>query len=296
MGKINNGNTLHRGRTSRSLLAVTLAASLAAFSCTTNQNPGNGNPTSMPEMRTAPTSGVTSGGESYTPPQNPPMMSSYSRSEALPSVQSRSIQRRSPDEAAAIMAGVQTARGRFLGVVSPNSAGRPYESTGIQTYQNPALVTNPQLTINSSISSPPTPAITSGLEGTFGVVGAVATGGTTAASTIAGDVTPTTAAGGVPAVGTIAGTTTLPSMASASVPTVTAASTGVGRSLTTGARTTTPTTTTTATTAPATAPAGTQLGSVSAPVRIIRGTSGVTVTNVGTSTTNTSTNSSGRNQ
>ena len=74
MGKLNKTKDL--------LLAASLAASLVAFGCTTNQNLGNGTPTrSGPDVRTAPTSGVTTGGETYTPPMPPPMTSSYSRSE-----------------------------------------------------------------------------------------------------------------------------------------------------------------------------------------------------------------------
>jgi len=263
MGKIKHGNTFHTRPTPRSLLAVSIAASLAAFSCTTNHNLGNGTPTRTPEVRMAPTSGVTSGGESYTPPSNPPMMSSYTRNEALTPVTQRSI-RRSPDDAAAIMAGLRPASGRYLGVVSPRSGGRAYASDAIDTSINTALRSNPQITVNASISSPPTPAITSGLEGPAG------TGGTTAAATIAGT------GEGIPAVGEIAGTTTLPTMASANVPSVTAASTGAART----------TATTTGATAAATTPAtagGTRIGSVTAPIRILRSTTGnVTVTNVGT--------------
>ena len=259
MGKLNDGNTLHRQRTSRSLLAISLAASLAAFGCTTNHNLGNGTPArSGPEVRSAPTSGVTSGGETTTPPvTNPPMMSSYTRSEALPTVTVRStgVIKRSPDEAAAIMAGHRASGGRYLGVVSPDSAGRAYESTQIQTFVNPAMLVNPQRTVNSSISSPPNEVINTGAEGT-----AVATG-----------------------TGAVAGATLSPTVASSGIPTVTAASAGLGR---TSAQTATAatTTTTTATTAPVTVtmtPAATRSGNITSPVRIHRATTGnVTVTNV----------------
>jgi hypothetical protein len=179
MGKLNDDNAFHGQRTSRSLLAITLAAAVAAFGCSTNHNLGNGAPTrSGPEVRTAPTSGVTSGGETAAVPPGrtivPPMMSSYTRSETLPSVTPRSI-RRSPDEAAAIMAGHQITRGRYLGLVSPGASGRGYESANVSTYVNPALQTNPQRTMNSSISSQPTPGITSGAEGTVDAGGLFAT-------------------------------------------------------------------------------------------------------------------------
>lgn len=252
MGKLNHG------------LAITLAASLAALGCTTNQNLGNGTPTrSGPEVRTAPTSGVTSGGETYTPPVNPPMTSSYNRSQVLPTMKPRLI-RRSPDEAAAILAGNQPLHGRYLGVVSPGAATRVgYQSDGNRNYVNPALQTNPQLTVNSSISSQPNEVINTTAEGAV-------VAGTTAAATIPGTATPTTAA-----------TTLLPTFASAGNPTVTAASVGLGRTPAQAAATTTTTAPTTATTAAAT----TRVGAVTAPVRIIRNTGTVTVTNVGTTTT-----------
>jgi hypothetical protein len=254
------------------MLAITLAASLAALGCTTNHTLGNGTPTrSGPEVRTAPTSGVTSGGETETPPVNPPMTSSYNRSEILPIVKPRLI-RRSADEAAAIMAGSQPLRGRYLGVVSPGSAAARsgYQSDGIQNFVNPALITNPQLTVNSSISSQPNEVITTGAEG------AVATGGTTAAATIAGTATLTPAP-----TPTTAATSLLPTFASAGNPTVTAASGGLGR---TTAQAATSTTTTTTATAPATVTTavGTRAGAITSPVRIIRNTGTVTVTNVGT--------------
>jgi hypothetical protein len=315
MGKFNNDNGLNGQRISRSLLAISLAASLAAFGCTTNQNIGNGTPTrSGPEVRTAPTSGVTSGGETTTP-VNPPMTSSYNRSEVLPVVQtrpaqSRGIRRLSPDEAVAVMAGRQALHGRYLGVVSPGPGGRPYESANIQTFQNPAMLTNPQITINSSISSPATPIdgiadadalfVTAGT--TDGAVTGAVTTGTTAAATVAGTgttPTPTAAAAGLP-VGAFAGVAASPTFASANTPSVTAASVGLGR--TTAARTartgtaTTGTTTTGTTTAAATGTtaAGVRVGTVTSPVRVMRATTGsVTVTNVGTTPATTG---SGRNQ
>jgi hypothetical protein len=82
MGKIFDHKDLQTRRTSRSLLALSLAASLAAFGCTTNLNLGNGAPSrSGSEIRTAPTSGVSSGSES-APVLPPPMTSSSTRAEA----------------------------------------------------------------------------------------------------------------------------------------------------------------------------------------------------------------------
>lgn len=313
MGKLNDNKYLDGQRTSRSLLAITLAASLAAFGCTTNQNLGNGTPTrSGPEIRRAPTSGVTTGGETSTPP---PMTSSYTRAEALPAVTPKTLAavkstsriiRRSPDEAAAIMAQHAPVRGRYLGVVNPGSSGRGYVSANLHTgqFQNPAMIVNPQITVNSSISSPPTPVINSGAGGAGGVDASavLTTGGTTAAATITGpDVSPTAAAAGL-APGTFAGTSTLPTFASSGVPTVTAASTGLGRSLVTagGARsgavlgTATTATTANATATGTTVTAATGARGTVAPVRVLRGTNGsVTVTNTSTTTGTTAT---GRNQ
>lgn len=271
MGKKLNSNDLTGQRTMRSLLAVSLAASLAAFGCTTNQNLGNGTPVrGGGDLRSAPTSGVTSGQERATPP---PMTSSYNSASALPRVTPRNASR--ADRAAAIMAGQQTARrGTYLGVVSPGSGGRGYASdqiAGAGVYQptNPALLTNPQLTVNSSLTSGPTAAINSGAGGVgggvgggaivagatvgttgaaFGTTGAIGAAGTIGATpTVTGagaGTTATTAAAvvnggdaplGSPAVGTglpvgaFAATTLSPTGAIAGIPSVTAASVGAGR-------------------------------------------------------------------
>lgn len=265
MGKNLTNNDLHGRRATRSLLAVSLAASLAAFGCTTNQNLGNGTPgRSGGELRSAPTSGVTSGQERSTPP---PMTSSYTRAEVLPTVTPRSVSR--ADRAAAIMAGHQAARGRYLGVVNPGPASRPYVSdqvaliTGVPP--NPSLQTNPQLTLNSSISSNPSPAINSGVGGVAGSTGGVLVSGATTATTA------TTGVTSVLPAGAFAASTVSPIEAASALPTVTATSAG-----------TTATTATTTTTA-ATVDTATTNTAASAGVRIIRPTSGSpTITNTGT--------------
>lgn len=147
----------------RPLLAMSLAASLAAFGCTTDRNLGNGRPDGWSGVRTAPTSGVTSGSE--TAPTPPPMTSSYSRPEPLPRV-SRTIHRLTPDEAAAIMADNRP-KVRILGPANPGLRGNVYYSARQVTgqWQNPAMITNPQQTINSSLTSGPTGgAITPGFD------------------------------------------------------------------------------------------------------------------------------------
>jgi hypothetical protein len=310
MGKNHNSKDLQTRRISRSLLAVTLAASLAAFGCTTNLNPGNGTPTrSGPEIRTLPTTGISGASESVPPP--PPMTSSYTKSEAMPRVTPRSI-RRSADEAIAIMADQQPVRGRYLGPANPGSGGRPYASDNAGGFVNPALLTNPQLTINSTISSPSTVAINNGAGGLGTTGGAVlgATGlttgsGTTAAATVAGtgalatgDSTAVTA-GGTTGVGLTAGTfaSARPAVTESisNNPAVTPASLGLGRTgagvvrggttvVGTGTNVTTTTNNNATIDTTATAP-GTATTAATSAVRILRGNNGsVTITNTNANT------------
>lgn len=148
MGKIHENNHLGPRLASRSLLGMSLAASLAALGCTTNLNPGSGAPTRVgPELHSAPTSGITSGSERATPP---PMTSSYTRAEAAPVTRPRPM-RRSAAEAAAIMAGRQV-RGRYLGVVNPGPPTRPYVS-GVAAYANPGAFVDPQVIVSSAEGS-----------------------------------------------------------------------------------------------------------------------------------------------
>jgi hypothetical protein len=285
MGKNQKTHDLRRQRLSRSLLAVSLAASLAAFGCTTNLNPGNGTPTRVgPELRTLPTSGITSGSETVT---LPPMTSSYTRAEAVRPVTPRSI-RRSAADAAAIMAGHQAVRGRYLGTVNPGATGRAYASDHVGGFVNPALLTNPQVTINSSISSGPTVAINSGAGGTGGGAAGVVVGGVTASGATAGAViggtgvaaTTTSMAAGIP-VGALAGSRPAVTESIAANPAVTTVS---GTTLAPAGAVTTPTraaATNTTVTAASTANATTTATSSGA-VRLLRGSTGVTITNTGT--------------
>ena len=285
MGKLQISNDLQKRRTTSSLLAVSLAASIAAFGCTTNLNPGNGTPTrSGPELRSAPTSGVTSGSETVAPPPKP-MTSSYTRAEMLPTVSKRTITRRSPEEAAAIMAGRQVLRGRYLGPANPGPGNRPYVSDSAGGFVNPAMLTNPQLTINSTISSPSTTGIgNDGLVAT-GVVNTTATGttaiDTTAVATVAGTTTGTVTTGtgvGLPA-GTFASVRPATTESISNNPSVTTASLGAGRSGTTVSGTAATTTTTAAATTVTNATSA-NTTSVTGGVRIVRGTEGaVTITN-----------------
>lgn len=294
MGKLQIDNNLQKRRTSRSLLAVSFAASLAAFGCTTNLNPGNGTPTrSGSELRTAPTSGISTGSERTTPPQP---TSSYNSAQVLAPVTprvNRGITRRSAAEAAAIMTGAQALRGRYLGVVNPGPGNRPYASDSAGGLGNPAMATNPQMTINSTISSPAPGSIDSAAfpvtTGGAGILGTGVTGGTTtgtttlnttAASTFAGTTTPTATGIGLPA-GTLATVRPAVTETIGNNPGVTSASVGAGRATTATtaatAVTATPTAAATATTVTA---ASSTTPSVTGGVRVVRGDAGaVTITN-----------------
>ncbi|HYI12468.1 MAG TPA: hypothetical protein VEK57_25670 [Thermoanaerobaculia bacterium] len=239
MSKALQNKNLSGRPATRTLLAVSLALTLAAFGCTTNRTLGNGDPVMTPGSRFTPTGGIGSGSES-APSIPPPMMSSstYSSvsSQALPRVTSRAS-RLSPDEAAAIMA-AQAPRVRVLGPAVPGPANRPYASDG--QFINPALQTNPQLTINSSsLISQPVTGITSGAgEAIIGGSGVVVSGATTTGTglTLAGNVTtgavistptatvltPTAAAIPLP-VGTFASSTVSPTAVSAVNPSATIA-------------------------------------------------------------------------
>jgi hypothetical protein len=176
----------------RSLLAMTLATSLAAFGCSTDRNLGNGDLNDRSGVRTAPTTGITSGSESAAPTLPPPMTSSYTQPQTqMQSTTTRRPHRLSPDEAALVMADHRPTY-RVLGPVSPALSGNVYNSANLVTgqWQNPAMITNPQLTVNSSLTSGPNPVIgvdvagggvaTSGAGAiTAGVTGAATSGATT---------------------------------------------------------------------------------------------------------------------
>jgi len=190
----------------RTLVAVSLSISLAAFGCTTDRTLGNGDPVVTPGVRTSPTGNTSTGSETTPSVPGPMFSSSIDNGQALPAVRPRASR---ADQAAAVIAG-QAPRVRYLGVTMPSMSGRVYHSDGLVTgaFQNPALRTNPQATVNSSISSAPTPVIASGagegvssgdaaaaavLSGTSfasttgaSVIGTGVTTGTTAASTATG--------------------------------------------------------------------------------------------------------------
>ena len=164
----------------RTALALSLVVLLAAFGCTTNRNPGSGEPyIGTPGLR--PTGTVSF---LKAPDLPPPMTSSYTGSEALPVVKARSSNLPlTADQAAAVLR-QQTPRVRVLGQSSPGVTGG-YYSDGLVTGlpQNSAAVTNPQSTINSSLTSrQPAQAVTSGVGGGGGTVVVNASGTTTTQS------------------------------------------------------------------------------------------------------------------
>lgn len=181
----------------RLFAAVSLAYTLAAFGCTTNRTPA------------APTT---------TPAGNPPMASS-----AIPIDPTRP----SSVDAVAILAADQAYQGRVLGKVNPDGgqSNGPAPPTG--QFVNPALVVNPLITVNSSISSAQTaPGITGGAVGRVAIpVMTPASAATTAAATNAAVAAPTSSAIATPSNAAIAATSNAPTGRSASAVSTAKAST-----------------------------------------------------------------------
>lgn len=268
-------NTLiHRNLNERARVrigvAIGLVASLAVFGCTTNRTHGEGEPyLGAPSVGpAAPTSHTNATSVPTTPAPLPqPMTSSYQGNEQV--LASPRPQRLTPDEAALIMAD-HLPKVRVLGVVNPGPAVRPYASVGVVTGQVHTAVLNPQVTINSSLSSPGVPAITSGAGGD------VASSGAAVFTTDAANATPTTAAIAVTP-GMLAGGTNT-TIASSGVPVVTAASTvGTAGTTTTGASTT-------GTTIGAIGTVGTTIGTTAATTPSVTAASTVTPTTTATGT------------
>ena len=256
-----------RPRNLNALMALALSASLAAFGCTTNRMPGQGEPTRSPAYTPASTGGTSSGTVSQYPP---PMISSSTTVDPIPGLTARPANRLglTADEAAAIMARHQNnGGGKFLGYANPALSGQQgYYSDLRQTGQfaDPAAV-NPQLTINSSISSPGGfPAITSGA-GEPAV-----TAGVTSGAVIANGVTANAVAAGTATTGTIAAAPVFPTGVVGVTPTL--AASGVSPS---AAAATAPS----ATLSSSVAPSPTAATSGTGNVRLVRSNGRVTVTN-----------------
>lgn len=226
-------NTQHLHGGFRAFAAAAAIASLAAFGCSTNRTPGDGQPAVTAPSMPSSTPGTSSG-------TNPPMASAYSTGVSIDRA----------NESAAIMAAHQ--RERFLGTINPsdaqpNPAQPAQQPTG--QFVPPSAYANPQATVNASISSDPVPVVTGDLGGAV-VIGST---GTTATPTV-GATTATTVAP------TIAATTATPTTAAI---TTTPTLTNTTATPTTAAITTTPTLTNTTLT-PTTAAIATTTNSAAA--------------------------------
>ncbi len=169
----------------------TLALIFAAVGCTTNRYPGSGQPASVMPSYGQPNQSATPG-TSYGTEGIPPMASSYT-----------GITRVNTD-ALATLAAEQGFRGRVLGPVNPAGVqvGVPTQLTG--QLVPPAMIVNPQETINSSVSSPyGSVGVTSGNGGDSGQAVSVSAAGAAPATTGSAAVAATSAASSVAATGAI---------------------------------------------------------------------------------------------
>lgn len=191
--------------------AFVFAAALAFAGCTTNWTPGTGEPVVGASGASSLTRG-SSGGTIGRLPASPV---------------------RASEDAAAILAAHQGFNGRVLGPVNPApSASRGTDIVTGQFYP-PSLIANPQITVNSSISSGPNPVISSGAGETGGA--AIIAGATPGAVTAAATAAPATSGptvSGTPLVGAGLGVSaplplTTPAAAT-SAPAVALGSAGIG--------------------------------------------------------------------
>lgn len=140
----------------RILAAATLAISLAAFGCSTTDN---GSTMSGQPGKSAPAAGTMGSTPASTP-------GSSSGTTGIPP--QGMVSASSPDlDAIATLKADQAYGGRVLGPAAPGDNTQPSLSAQ-QTSSEPSwpsLTANPQSTVNSSISSAPTPAIVSGAGG-----------------------------------------------------------------------------------------------------------------------------------
>src|SRR5712691_9801947 len=160
----------------RFLAAIALIGSLAAFGCTTNKYPGSGEPgMSAPAAGPVAPNATSTPGSSYP---GTPVSSMISSSPAAATSAS--------EDAIATLRADEGYRGKVLGPAAPGNNVGPSQSMQQPTGQfvSPSVYANPQVTVNSSISSQATPVIASGagepLGGTVLAVPVTATPLTTA--------------------------------------------------------------------------------------------------------------------
>ena len=164
----------------RKALPILTIITVALVGCTTNRTPGNGQPvtTSPTGMSPANTYGSSSG--------NVPMTSSY----LTPSTSSSDR----AAYAAEVMRQHQQYQPRLLGYLSPEprvNSQQPVQDYPTGQFINPSLTANPEITVNSSISSQPYPVIAGGdavgesTDGGFVVAGGTSATGTTTGTTSA---------------------------------------------------------------------------------------------------------------
>jgi len=178
MRKVSRQNPMIARGGWRLLAAASLAASLSLFGCTSDRIPGSGAPDrNGPGLGQAPS--ATPGSESNNPiPVHMSMASSMSFEAAT-----AQVLRRVNVDALATAAANAGFRGRVLGIADPATGSSTTGIAGIDNptgqFINPAVISNPQYTVNSSINSVGVvPAIGADFGGTgaAGVVGAVSVG------------------------------------------------------------------------------------------------------------------------
>jgi collagen type VII alpha len=203
MRNSNKNKDLRDRNALRTAAAVSLAVFLAGVgACTTNRTPGAGEPTGYRGIGSSRSPSSTPGSSSGTQGVKP----------TTSSMQLPAPMYSSSAEAIAVLAS-NLPRERYLGPADPGGAPGIVISG---RSPSPALIANPQATVNSSISSAPTPVITSGAgagtsDGLFILETAAGLAGTTSASTA----TPTSASAGTvsPTPGAVSGAVSVPTLA-----------------------------------------------------------------------------------
>lgn len=164
----------------KSLAMYSLAMLIAAVGCTTNNNPGNGQPANAPATVPSSTPGASSGSTTTNPPMTSAILPKTPAQRAAASV-----------DAIAVLAADQAYRGRVLGAANPSPNAPVVTTPAVAEPINPAPLVNPGTTVNSSITSPATTAISGGGGGgsdaaalfAAPVIAGPVNGGTTAATT-----------------------------------------------------------------------------------------------------------------